>query len=180
ERVHHRAGGVGAARHLVALVGRLARGQLVAVAPVRGRHVDVEGLQPSAAGIADLVLVAALDEEQRAGLELVPALVHARFAAAGLDVEPLVGAAMAVVRIAFRIAGRKHHLRGLRSRVADRDAKALAEAKPLALHRGASEFRRPRSMRPSTSSGFTGFTTCSSMPASRLRRWSSSRPYPVI
>src|SRR5256885_15612325 len=92
---------------LPALVRRLARGKLVTVAAIRGRHVEVERLQQAAAGVADLMLVAVLDEKERAGFELVAAAVHSRLAAAGLHAEPLIGSAVAIVRVALGIPGRQ-------------------------------------------------------------------------
>src|SRR5207237_2672803 len=121
----------------------LAARQLVAVARIRRRDVEVERAQHPASGIADLVLVAALDEQQRPGAQSIALLVDRGHAATRLDEEPLVGAAMAVARVALALAGRDDHLRRLRVAIAQRDAKgrslpaasaATAEAKLPALH----------------------------------------------
>ena len=60
--------------------------------------------------------------------------INARAAAARYHEESLIGAAMLVVRAAFRISGREHHFGALRAPVADADAKAFAEFKFQVRH----------------------------------------------
>jgi hypothetical protein len=64
------------------------------------------------------VLFFAFDEEKATSAQLVALASDDRFAVPGQDVEPLIGAAMAVVRAAFRIARGEDHFRRLGSAVA--------------------------------------------------------------
>src|SRR4051794_25281172 len=92
----------------------------------------------AAAIVAHLVLVAFFDEQQGAGHEPMPAAVHPREAAALHHEEPLVRAAVAVVRVALGISRRDDHLRRLGARVAESDPEAAAESKRLLLHAASS------------------------------------------
>src|SRR5207244_6305445 len=76
------------------------------------------------------------DEQKRAGAQRITFAVDGRGAAAGDDVQPLVAAAMAVVRAALAVARLEHHLRGLSVAVAQCDAKPFAKTQVLALHDG--------------------------------------------
>src|SRR5688572_666339 len=75
---------------------------------------------------------------------MAPAAYHG-LALTGKNIKPLVGAAMAVVRAAFAVARRKHHLGCLRGAVAGDYAEALSEAEFLFSHgkKRAAVFRRP-------------------------------------
>src|SRR5204862_5993770 len=66
--------------------------------------------------------------------QFMPLALDQRLAGAGEHVQPLIGAAMAIVRIAFGVTGRDHHLGGLRAPVARHDAESLAEAQLLQSH----------------------------------------------
>src|SRR5688500_8574710 len=81
------------------------------------------------------MLLAPLDEEQAAGRELVAAAVDVGLASAREHEKPLIRAAMAIVGPTLGVAGREHHLCGLRRAVSAHDAKPLAEAQRLFLHR---------------------------------------------
>ena len=74
------------------------------------------------------------DEDQRAGDELVAAALYKSVTAPGDNVEPLMGAAMAIARIALSFSGRDHHLCRLRARVAANHAKRFFEVELNALH----------------------------------------------
>src|SRR5690242_16501162 len=80
--------------------------QLVAAARIRRRHVEIERAQRTTASVPDLVAVTALDHDQRAGAKRMASPVDDRDAAAGLDEEPLISAAMAVVRAALCVPWR--------------------------------------------------------------------------
>src|SRR6185437_6281402 len=108
--------------------------KLLAGSVVGRRHVEVDGPERRTAGVADLVPVALLDEEQRAGCQREPPPVHERLALAVHHVEPLVGAAMAIVRPALALSGSDDHGGRLRARVAERHAGSGPEAQGLALH----------------------------------------------
>src|SRR5204862_2127215 len=94
----------------------------------------VDRPEERAPGVLDLVALAPRDEEQAARGELVAPLLDERAAASVDDEEPLVGAPVPVARIAFRVAGRDHHLRALRARVAGVDAESFAQAQSLESH----------------------------------------------
>jgi hypothetical protein len=85
-------------------------------------------------GVADLVRVAPPDQHERPLPQLDPVAVHDGLAGAGNDVEPLVRAAVAVVRPAVRLAGPERHLRGLAVLVAQHDPEPVAELQVLVLH----------------------------------------------
>src|SRR3954465_6879037 len=86
-------------------LSRLGRRQFITTFRICGRRVKVQRAQQCTAGILDLMLLAMLDQHERAGTDLVPLAVYERSAAAGNDVEPLIGAAMPVLRAALRISG---------------------------------------------------------------------------
>src|SRR4029078_3415550 len=98
-------------------LSRLGRRQFITTFRICGRRVKVQRAQQCTAGILDLMLLAMLDQHERAGTDLVPLAVDERSAAAGNDVEPLIGAAMPVLRAALRISGWNDHLSRLRPRV---------------------------------------------------------------
>jgi hypothetical protein len=98
------------------------------------------------------VLLASLDEDKAAGRKPAPATIDDGFAAAGHDVQPLVGTAMTVVGAAFCIPRREHHLRCLRRPVATHHAKAFAESKPLVFHEPIVQRAVPREGRPAVCS----------------------------
>jgi len=79
--------------------------ELVALGGVAGRDVQVEGLQGLLAGVADLVSLTASNQQERPLPEIDPLTVHHRHALAVDDVEPLVGAMVAVVRPPLGLAG---------------------------------------------------------------------------
>src|SRR5262245_8314266 len=79
-----------------------ARGQLAVVAIGR-RHVEIQCAQHDAAGVADFMLLAALDQQQPSRAELAALLSNGRRTAALEHEEPLVRAAMAIARPAFGI-----------------------------------------------------------------------------
>src|ERR1041385_8875276 len=70
--------------------------QGLAVPAIGRRHVEIQRAQQPAAGVADLVPLAALDEEQPAGREAPAAAADLRQPASLEHEEPLVGAAVAV------------------------------------------------------------------------------------
>src|SRR4051794_35462426 len=110
-----RTGASAAARLLLA--GR----QLLAFAGVRRRNVDVQRLQRLATGVADLVAITAFDKQQGAGTQGMLLTVDDGHAFTRDDKQPLVSAAMAVVRPAFVVAGCERHLRRLGPIVAQHD-----------------------------------------------------------
>jgi hypothetical protein len=71
----------------------------VTVTAIRRRNVQVHRPRRRASGIPNLVTVAALDEHQRAGTERVTPSVDRRDAATGNGEQPLVGGAIAVLRV---------------------------------------------------------------------------------
>jgi hypothetical protein len=101
---------------------------------VRGRDVDVQRLQRPLAGVSDFVTVATLDQDERSPTQRDPLAVHNRFSRSADDEQPLVGAAMTVVRPALGRAGLERHLGGLRPPVPERDAEPAAEAKVGVAH----------------------------------------------
>ena len=108
--------------------------QRVSVCFVRWRHVEIQRAQQAASGVLHLMLLAPLDENQAAGVQPAAPAIDDRFAASGKHIQLLVGAPMAVVGAAFRIARREHHLGGLRSAIARDDPPAFAEAQFFLLH----------------------------------------------
>src|SRR5688572_4283149 len=74
-----------------------------------------------------------LDEQQRTRTEPVAPAVDDRRAGAAYYIQPLIGATVAVARIAFGVARREHHLCALRAPVTERHAETFAESQLLAL-----------------------------------------------
>lgn len=71
--------------------------------------------------------VATLDQQQRSRAEPDPFPIDDGDARAGFDKEPLVCAAVAIVRSPFAIAWFDGHRRGLGAPVAERDPEAFPE-----------------------------------------------------
>src|SRR3569832_1933886 len=115
-----------------------------------GGSVVVERAQQFAARVFDLVPVAVLNEQQTAGSEGIAFAIHAGRAAACHHEQPLVGATVPVVRVALGIAGRDHHFRRLRPRIAEGDAKSLAKSQMFTPHRCAPSHDRQQSPTPFT------------------------------
>jgi len=78
--------------------------------------------------------VAGFNEQQRTWSQGSFSSIDDGEADARDDEQPLIAAAMAIVRAAFGIAGGKGHLGGLRAAVAEHDAETFAEAEGFALH----------------------------------------------
>src|SRR6478609_9680164 len=74
------------------------RRQRIAAFRISGGHVKIERTQIAAAGVADLMLVVALDQQQGAGFEPVTFAVDPGGAGARDDEQPLIGAVMPVFR----------------------------------------------------------------------------------
>src|SRR5262249_8399459 len=89
--------------------------------------------QPCSAGVADLVSLAALDEEQRSRRQSVAFPADGGDPLARGDVEPLIAPAVPIVGAALRVVLREHHLRRLRAPIAERDPEAFAEPRRLAF-----------------------------------------------
>src|SRR5207237_8225274 len=100
----------------------------------RRRRVEVDAAQRRSSGCLDLVSLAARDEDQAAGDELVAMALDNGVTATGDNEQPLIRAAMAIARIAFRISGRDHHLGSLRSPIAPNHAKRFFETQSLEFH----------------------------------------------
>jgi hypothetical protein len=108
--------------------------QLLAIAPVCGWDVDVHRLERRPASVTDLMGITLLDEQEGAFAKRFPSSVDDPRAATGHDEQPLIGAAMTVIRSALTIPWRNDHLRGLSTRIADGDAKSLPKAKLFLTH----------------------------------------------
>src|SRR5690349_393089 len=96
------------------LAGRLGRRQLIASSRVSRRAVEIQCLQRLPAGVLDLMLVAMLDEQQRAGAQRMLSALHDGGATTAGHIEPLIRATMPVRRTAFTVPGRNGHLGCLR------------------------------------------------------------------
>jgi hypothetical protein len=92
-------------------------------------------LQQATTGVAHLVLVTVLDQQQRSRTQRHPPAGDTGGAGPRHDVEPLIGAAMAVAGTALRLAGRNDHLGGLRAAIAERDPEPSCESELPASHR---------------------------------------------
>lgn len=84
---------------------RLGWRQVVARLGVRGRHIEIEGLERSSVIVGNLMLLAMLDEQQGALAEEKPPLARFGDAAASDHVEPLICCPVPIFR-ALRIPGR--------------------------------------------------------------------------
>src|SRR5262249_7592695 len=120
-----------------------------------------QGAQRLVAGVADLMPLPGLDQQQRALLQRVALAVDDGLPRPGDDVQPLVGAPVAIVRPALGFPGGQRHLCGLRAAVAQDDAETLPEPQALLLH------------------GITPLSTNHSRPGYSCRTWRAARITPV-
>src|SRR3954462_1381612 len=118
-------------------------GERFAVLAIRGRHVEIQCAQQHSACVPDLVLFAALDEQESARCESAPLARHHRRASSLEHEQPLVGAAVAIARAALGAAGFDHHLRRFGSAISAMDAETLAEGEVLEFHERLRATRMP-------------------------------------
>ena len=109
-------------------------GQLVAIGGIARRNIKVERHQVFASVVTNFVFITVLDEKQPSWDEPITATINNSRSSTSDHQEPLVGAAMPILRATFGITGRQDHLRGLRSPVSQNDIESLAETKSLMLH----------------------------------------------
>jgi len=82
-------------------------------------------LQWNASGVADLVTIAALDQDECACSKRIAMALDDCGARSRLDEQPLIGSAMTIVRSTLAIARRNRHRRCLGAAVAEYDFEPL-------------------------------------------------------
>jgi hypothetical protein len=88
-----------------------------------------------ATGIADLVTVPLLDEQQYSATQRQPLAIDTGRSAPAHDVQPLVGSAVPIAGAAFRITRLDHHLSDLSAAISKDDVESLSKTQLDMLHR---------------------------------------------
>ncbi len=123
--------------------------QFISARGVRGRYVDIQCLKRCAPGVADLVRLSPFDQKQSPRLEPMTFSGHDRLPRSRFNEQPLIAAAMTVIRAAFLITRRDHHLGRLGPAVADHHLKIIFECQIFFSH-GASLSIKRRNRRSNT------------------------------
>src|SRR5262245_9918184 len=102
--------------------------KLLAALAVGRRQIDAHGLEIGAPGAANLVPVAALDQDKRTGAQGIALAVNDGLANTRHHEQPLIRTAVVIVGPSLVSARRNDHLCGLGPAIADRDPKSATKA----------------------------------------------------
>src|SRR5688572_15633345 len=108
--------------------------QRLAFAVIGGRRIEIDRLQRGPSGVSYLMPLAAFDHDKTAGAESLAMAFDDRHTAARDHIQPLIGAAMAIIGPALAVARRDDHFRRLHPAHLERNPKAFSETKSLVLH----------------------------------------------